>query len=277
VSIKQRLAQLELIPRKRRGQNFLIDAHTAEQIISFAQISAGDAVLEIGPGLGALTRLILQVTPRLAVVEIEKKLCDHLRHELFSKAPQNVSCADIRQVDADSIAEQLNAQQLVVVSNVPYSISSEVILWVLKNRRRIKTASLLLQNEFAKRIAADPGEKGCGSLSVLRALYALAELGPQVAGNSFYPAPEVDSALLRLTLREMPLDYPVDEALLSGVVRASFAHRRKTLLNNLCAAGFFQTKDQAERKLEKLAIDPRRRAETLTLAEFVRLSHQLRN
>jgi len=150
-----------------------------------------------------------------------------------------------------------------------------VCLWIIKNRAHISRACLLLQKEFAERLAAGPGSKAYGSLTVFRNLYADAELGPEVPGTSFYPKAKVASRLIRLTPLSEPRVQIPSEELFEKVVRASFATRRKTLLNCLTAASFFESKDQTREVLESIEIDPIRRAETLSLQEFANLTRAI--
>jgi len=272
MNVKQLLREMDLPPSKRRGQNFLIDHCAAEEIVQFAQVGADQAVLEIGPGLGALTQLLRSRTQKLLVVEIEEKLCEHLRRTVFKGREEAVLCADIREVAAAEICRMLGTDKIAVVSNVPYSISSEVVLWALQERRCLTQASLQLQQEVAERIAADPGERAAGSLSVLRCVYAEAELGSKVGGDKFFPPAEVSSRLLRLTMRAEPAVHIEDEQFFSVLVRAAFAHRRKTLLNSLCHARLRESKEEIARLLDQAGIESRRRAESLSLDEFAALT-----
>ena len=272
MNVKTRLAALDLVPRKKKGQNFLKDPSAARAIADFSGAGAGEKVLEIGPGLGALTQALLALTPDICVVELEEKLCDELRRTLFARHPERVFCADIREFSAQCGAEALGAEKITVVSNVPYSISTDVVLWVLTQRPFIKSACLLLQEEFAARLGADPGERACGSLSILRAMYADVDLGFSVGGEHFYPRAGVSSRLIKLRIRKEPALAVADPVYFEQVVRAAFSHRRKTLLNSLTGSSLGIAKKRIDEALHTAGIAGTRRAENLTLEEFAALA-----
>ena len=182
---------------------------------------------------------------------------------------------DIRRLDGQTLAQLLGVERFIVASNVPYSISTDVTLWVLKNRSSIVRASLLLQKEFARRLAADPGGREYGSLTVARTLYAEAELGPIIPGDAFVPPTEVESQAIQLVLREAPLIEGIDPERLESVVRTAFGQRRKTLLNSLSRYPGLDSKATLEKILLECGIDPQRRAETLSVEEFGELAKKL--
>lgn len=268
MDIKRTLADLGVIPRKARGQNFLTDEGMAQAIVDAASISEDDPVIEIGPGLGVLTDKLLGKTKRLAVVEIEEEFCRYLAKRYPSLSPSRIYNSDVRKLDLNLILKELEAEEATVVSNVPYSISSDIILWVINNHRVVRHASLLLQKEFAARIAAHPGKKDYGSLTVLRTLYAEAECNLLVPGSKFHPPARVDSALVVMSLSKEALIPIGDEVLFTKVVRGAFSQRRKTLVNSLSGSKLLENKQAVLELLESLKIDPRRRAETLSVSEF---------
>ena len=275
MKIKTILQSLDLLPKKRRGQNFLREQGSAHRIVEFAELEKGDAVLEVGPGLGAITLPMLDRGVKLAAVEIEPKLAQFLQEYAFALNPERVICADIRQITPQQVCQLLAQESFRLVSNVPYSISSELLLWILEHRHFIKDCCLLLQQEFARRIAAEPGSREGGSLSVMRALYATAELGPVIKGSCFHPRAEVDSQLLRLKILKQPAVKVDDEIFFNRVVRASFSQRRKTLLNSLAGGKLGLDKQKIELALAQSGIKAQRRAESLCLEEFSQLSAAL--
>lgn len=265
------LERLDVRPSKRRGQNFLIDRGSLQKVVQFAAVSPEDDVLEIGPGLGALSDELARAARSYTAVEIEERFAIYLREILPDTA--TVLCCDVREVNFDT--DLPTSRGLHLVSNVPYSLSSEVTLWAIRNRTRFPKASLLFQREFAERLGASPGGKEYGSLSVLLRLYADAELGPRVSGSCFFPTAEVESRLIRFRFLPEPREDVGDEALFEEIVRAAFATRRKTLLNALSASRFFETKEETGDALREVGIDPGRRAESLELAEYARLSRHV--
>ena len=269
---KRVLNRLGFRPSKRRGQNFLHSPAIVHTIVDFAQIAPEESVLEIGPGLGALTSEIIGRCRRFLAVEIEPQLCEYLLGEVPGLDERQLIQADVRALSLDDYRREAE-EKFVVVSNVPYSVSSEVVQWIIANRRAISRASLLLQREFAERLAASPGGKDYGSLTVFCRFYSEVSVGPCVGGDAFYPAAEVESRLVRLQLLDKPRVEVADEEALFGLVRASFATRRKTLLNCLGASRYFPSKQAAAELLESVGIDSQRRAETLSLEEFARLAN----
>lgn len=268
---KQALHTLGVTPSKRRGQNFLQNPAIADQIASFAEIRPGETVVEIGAGLGALTEMLLPYAANLWIVEIERELCTHLEKRFPEIPADRIVCADVRQQPLSTLLPAASGK-CVVVSNVPYSISSELTLWLFENRRQISRASLLLQREFAERLAAEPGSRAYGSLTVMRKCYAEAHLGAIVPGSEFFPPAEVDSRLVELRFYDEDLQKDIAPELFEHVVRAAFSQKRKTLLNCLTGAKLFSTKAETAEFLSKLGIDPGCRAEALEVDDFLRIA-----
>jgi len=269
MSIKQTLSDLGVRPSKGRGQNFLLNLSIADQIVDSFHVARDEPVLEIGPGLGVLTQRLIRKTSLLRAVEVEESFCDHLRRTFPELSGDSVVNADIREVALSEVVPE-NWCRVKIVSNVPYSISSSVVLWVLAQGERVSSAHLLLQEEFAHRVCSDPGTKSYGSLSVYCRLLADTQLGISIDGNSFYPKANVSSSLL--TIR--PLAKPrldVDLEIFERTTRAAFSTRRKTLLNSL-ANGLGLERSDIQSIIQDAGIDPLRRAETLSLEEFAELS-----
>ena len=208
-------------------------------------------------------------------MEIEEKFCRYLRAQHPDLPASRVFCTDVRKLSARAVASELGCSSLVVVSNVPYSVSTDILLWLIENRAVVTKASLLLQKEFAARISAQPGNRDYGAITVLRTLYADARSDFIVHGDSFYPQTAVDSMVIRLDIRQEPRIPTPDFDIFRSVVRGAFAHRRKTLLNSLVDAGIFSSKQAGLELLHVLGIDSRRRPETLTLDEFGALAREI--
>lgn len=268
--IRNVLSELEVSPRKSRGQNFLYNPGSIEKIIKFANIEVGkDNILELGPGLGALTESLIRLAKNYYLIELEDKFAQYLKTSIVGLSDNNVFIGDGREfVIKENIPK--NMLPVIFVSNVPYSISSDVVLWIIQNRKYIKRASLLLQREFAERIAAKSGTKEYGSLSVLTRLYSDIALGPIVSGGCFFPKAEVESRMLELKILEQPR-FVVEQEIFEKVVRSSFGKRRKTILNSLAASCLFGEKIDIEKWLDKAEILAGVRAEDLELADFAKL------
>ncbi|RIL09286.1 MAG: ribosomal RNA small subunit methyltransferase A [Proteobacteria bacterium] len=264
-SIRSKLQELEHRPSKQRGQNFVVNPRVLEAIIEFGAPKQGERLVEVGPGLGALTEKLLTFGP-LTAIEIEQSFCDELR----SKFPElEVILHDVRTFDFASLG-----RDLVVFGNLPYIYSTDIIFHLLSSRASLKRAVLLLQREFAERLAAGPGGREYGRISVACQVYCDLRLGPVISGEAFFPRPKVESRLIEIVFLPQPRHEVEDHKWLERVVKASFAKRRKKLVNSLKASGLFSG-EHAAKALEASAIDPGRRAETLRLEEFVRLAKEL--
>lgn len=268
-------------PRQRRaplGQHFLRDPATLDRIVDFIHPQRRDRVVEIGAGRGALTgRLARALEPdgRLTALELDADLAAGLRREFSSSAHVSVVEADALTFDF-SDASAVGAAPIRVVGNLPYYAATAILLRLLRWREEIRDIVVMIQKEVAERIAASPGSKAYGTLSLAVQLWCEVETGFDVGPGAFRPPPKVSSTVLRLLPRRAPRVPLDDPAFFERVVRASFAQRRKTLLNNL-KAGFDAEAGagRVERALAACGIDPGRRAETLSLEEFARLSNRL--
>ena len=261
--------------KKAFGQNFLVDASTAEMIVRRAELTPDDLVLEIGAGLGALTLPLAAAVRRLVAVEKDKDLIQLLRNELLAAKMDNTTVvhADILRVDLDELVAPEKAP-LVVMGNLPYNISSQVVLKLLDHRQRVTRAVFMFQKELAERLAAPPGSKTYGRLSVMLQYSAEAKILTDIAATCFHPRPKVASAILSIRFKAAP-EFPArDEALLFRIVRAAFGKRRKTLKNALTQSDLRLDGAAVGDWLEGCAIDPRRRAETLSVSEYVTLANR---
>ncbi len=266
------LKELGISPHRSRGQNFLCDNSALLEILEFLSLAQETPVLEIGPGLGVLTKELLNNQRSYLGVEIEGGFVSYLKRALPLKDEQILQ-SDIRKVELEKISPL--GKRWTVVGNIPYSISTDVLFWVLENRKIISRACLLFQKEFAARVAASPNSRAYGIPSIKRELYAECKLGPIISGDKFFPETKVDSQMIELIPRK---DEPhvSDFKLFDTILRASFAQRRKTLLNSLSQAHCSPKKEELAKLLLELGIDPKRRAETLSLQEFLRLTERFK-
>ncbi|MEW6270291.1 MAG: 16S rRNA (adenine(1518)-N(6)/adenine(1519)-N(6))-dimethyltransferase RsmA [Thermodesulfobacteriota bacterium] len=249
--------------RRALGQHFLIDAEVADRTVQLAGLEPGTTVLEIGPGRGALTDRLLAAGHRVVAVELDPELASAL--EARQDPRLTIVRGDALRIDLAA----LPAGPLPVVANLPYSTGTAIVTRLLEHPERFPRLVVMLQLEVAERLCAPPGSRSYGSLTVLSALHAEATFGFLVPPRAFAPPPQVDSAVVRLDAVATPRAAVDDEALFRRVVRTAFSQRRKTLRNAL-ASGFGGA--TAEALLAAAEIDPRRRAETLSLDEFARLT-----
>ncbi len=262
--------------KKSLGQNFLTDASTAEMIVGRSGISPQDTVLEIGPGLGALTVLAAKAAERVFAVEADGNLIPLLEKQLEEKGIGNVSIINKSILRLDFRDLDLNAAgKLVVLGNLPYNISSQVLVYLVKNRSFVKRAVLMFQKELAERISAGPGSKDYGRLSVMLGYCAKTRRLAEIGASVFFPRPKVDSTVLEVNFLEEPPFPAVDEEFLFQVVKAAFGKRRKTLKNALSKSWMSLDPAIVEKGLETAGVDPERRAETLSVEEFSKLSDAL--
>ncbi len=255
--------------KKSLGQNWLIDRRYAERIVDAISPELTDLVVEIGPGPGALTDLIVPRSGHTLAIELDHRMREPLetRHgrDRLTVVEANALDVDISKLVAETRAVRPEIERVRVAANLPYYISTPVVAHVIAHRGVVFDATLMLQREVVERLTASSGGKDYGSLTVFVATYCRAERLFDVPAGAFRPAPKVTSSVVRLLMRDHPAVTVRDEDLYFRIVRAAFAQRRKTLENNLSAAGWRDIAASA-------GIDPRRRAETLELEEFAALA-----
>jgi len=294
-------------PKKRLGQNFLIDEHVLERIITAAEVTGDDLVLEIGAGLGHLTSKLAEVAKRVIAIELDDVLFAELqmsmgqwgkgaRGQVVALLPScpfailslsfpNVELikADVLKLDLAELLQSDSREHTKIVANLPYYITTPILLKILGLRSLIQTCVLMVQEEVAQRIVAKAGNRTYGSLSVVVNYHAEPEIVLKVPATSFYPCPKVDSALLLLRMRETPKCLVKSEELFFRVVRGAFQHRRKTLRNALIHSGSVRLlpnglsipSEILDAAFSKLQLDSQRRGEALSIAEFADLANCL--
>ncbi len=258
-------------PVKRLGQSFLVDNNITSRIVEASGIGEGDTVVEIGAGLGAMTAMIAPRVKKIIALEIDPKLVGVLDSELGKMPNIEIIHTDVLRYDFSSPLQ--GRGKIQVIGNIPYNVSSQILFRLIEFRKHISSATLMLQREVADRITASPGTKQYGIPSVIVSMYASASRLMTVPATCFYPVPKVDSAVLKMEMREEPL-YPLgDHAIFIETVKAAFAMRRKTLANNLKGMDGAPSRGvDPPSLLAGAGIDGRRRGETLTVEEFGRLS-----
>ena len=265
--------------QKKFGQNFLIDTRVLERIIESAEITKDDCVLEIGPGIGTMTQYLAEAAREVVAVEIDKNLIPILQNDTLA-AYDNVTIIndDILKVDINEIVrEKNNGQPIKVVANLPYYITTPIIMGLFESHVPLKSITIMVQKEVADRMQVGPGTKDYGALSLAVQYYAKPEIVANVPPNCFIPRPNVGSAVIRLTRHDKPPVEVKDEAYMFALIRASFNQRRKTLLNGLTNAGNLGvTKGQITEALVQMGLPATIRGEALSLEQFGELSNLLK-
>ena len=262
--------------QKKFGQNFLIDTHVLERIISEAGVTKDDFVVEIGPGIGTMTQYLCEAAGAVAAVEIDKNLIPILHDTLSEYDNVEIINEDILKVDIAALAEEKNGgKPIKVVANLPYYITTPIIMGLFESHVPIESITVMVQKEVADRMQCGPGTKDYGALSLAVQYYAKPEIVANVPPNCFMPRPSAGSAVIRLTRHENPPVEVVDEKLMVRLIRASFNQRRKTLVNGLKNASDLSfSKEQIEAAIEAIGQPLTIRGEALTLEQFAALSNQ---
>ncbi len=264
--------------QKKFGQNFLIDTRVLERIIDSAEITGEDCILEIGPGIGTMTQYLAENAREVVAVEIDKNLIPILEDTLSEYDNVTVINDDILKVDINKIVEEKNGgKPIKVVANLPYYITTPIIMGLFESHVPLKSITIMVQKEVADRMQVGPGTKDYGALSLAVQYYAKPEIVANVPPNCFMPRPNVGSAVIRLTRYDAPPVQVNDEKHMFSLIRASFNQRRKTLVNGLTnAPELGLSKEKVTEALEKLGWSPTIRGEALTLEQFAALSNTLR-
>ena len=268
------IQKYEFMFQKKFGQNFLIDTHVLEKIISAAGITKNDCVLEIGPGIGTMTQYLAENAGHVVAVEIDRNLIPILKETLADYDNVTVINEDILRVDIKALAEEYNGgKPIKVVANLPYYITTPIIMGLFESGVPIDNITVMVQKEVADRMKEGPGSKDYGALSLAVQYYAEPEIVANVPPNCFIPRPNVGSAVIRLTRhKEMPVQVK-DPALMFKIIRASFNQRRKTLQNGLGNASELPyTKEHIAAAIAEMGLTPTIRGEALSLAQFAQLS-----
>lgn len=261
--------------QKKFGQNFLIDSNVLESIIRGAEITKDDFVLEIGPGIGTMTQYLCEAARQVVAVEIDKMLIPILEDTLSEYDNVEVINQDVLKVDIKSLADEKNkGKPIKVVANLPYYITTPIIMGLFESGVPIDSITIMVQKEVADRMQTGPGSKDYGALSLAVQYYATAKVILNVSATCFMPRPNVDSAVIKLTRHKEPTVNVADEKLMFKIIRASFNQRRKTLVNGLKNSPELSfSKEQIVKAIEKIGKPETIRGEALTLEEFAELAN----
>lgn len=274
---KEVISKYSFAFQKKFGQNFLIDSNILENIVEAAEITKDDFVLEIGPGIGTMTQYLCEAARQVVAVEIDKMLIPILEDTLSEYDNVEVINQDVLKVDIKSLTEEKNdGKPIKVVANLPYYITTPIIMGLFESGVPIESITIMVQKEVADRMQTGPGSKEYGALSLAVQYYADAKVMLNVSATCFMPRPNVDSAVIKLTRHKEPVVEVKDEKLMFRVIRASFNQRRKTLVNGLKNSSELDfSKEEIISAIQKIGKDESIRGEKLTLEEFAELSNFL--
>ena len=258
---------------KSLGQNFLTDKNTIDNIIASSDITEDDLVIEIGPGIGVLTAEAAKLAKKVIAIEVDKNLIPILADTLSEYDNIEVINQDVLKTDLNEIIRQSNCDKVRIIGNLPYYITTPIIMGILEKNTNADSITIMMQKEVAERIEAGPGSKTYGAISVAVQYYCTVESVTTVSKEAFMPAPKVDSSVLKLNIRkEKPVEL-VDERMFFSCIKAGFGQRRKTLYNSLMGTGL--NKEEVHSCLEAGGIDGMRRAETLSIEEFALIANKI--
>ncbi len=263
--------------QKRFGQNFLIDEHVLDKIVDAALIGEEDGVIEIGPGIGTMTQRLCEAASKVVAIEIDKELIPILSETMSEYDNVKIINADVMKTDLDKlIRDEFSGMSVKVVANLPYYITTPIVMSLLENHLPVDNITIMVQKEVAQRMQAGPGTKDYGALSLAVQYYADTYIAANVPPNCFMPRPKVGSGVIRLTVRKEAEVEVADEKLMFSLIRAAFNQRRKTLVNAVTNfPGLDYTKEDIEKALAGLGISEKIRGEALSLQQFADLSNIL--
>ena len=261
--------------KKNFGQNFLVDERVLGKIVSSAEISKDDVVIEVGPGIGTLTQALAKEAYKVVAVEIDTTLVPILGELLSDFDNIEIINEDILKVDVNAIAEKYPDKKIKMVANLPYYITTPIIMNVLENHIPVESITVMIQKEVAYRMKAQPSTKDYGSLSLAVQYYCEPYLVANVPQNCFMPRPNVDSAVIKLTVMDKPKVQVNDEKFMFEFIKAAFSQRRKTLVNCIFSSGLLTlSKDEIGKMLNGLGYDERVRGESLTLEDYGKITDE---
>ena len=263
---------------KKLGQNFLIDDNAVSEIVNKSEISSSDLVIEIGPGLGTLTSSLLEKAGKVIAIELDTKVLDILKDRFALYKNFELIHNDVLKVDLKSlIQENFNSEITTckIVANLPYYITTPIIMKLLEDDLPLESITVMVQKEVAEKLTATPGEKDAGSITHIIYYYTEPNLVLNVLRDSFLPAPEVDSAVIKLELLKEPRVKVKDKKVFFEVIKAAFSLKRKTLVNCFMNSKLFNNKQEIENLLNSLDIDLKVRGEKLTIEDFARIANEI--
>ena len=271
----QILKKYNIVANKNLGQNFLIDDEVINIIIDGANIKQDDLVIEIGPGLGTLTSRLIKKAGKVLAIEIDEKMVNVLKNRFNQVSNLEVLQEDILKVELNKKIEESGLKTAKVVANLPYYITTPIIMKLLEDNLNLESITVMVQKEVADRLTCKPGERNCGAITYAVYYYSSSETITKVPKEAFIPSPEVTSEVIKLNLRKDEIVKVNNKQILFKLVKNSFMQRRKTISNSLMNTGYWENKQDLIKTLEKLLINPKARAEELTLEQFASIANEL--
>ena len=269
------LKKYNITANKKLGQNFLISDEVINEIINASEVNKTDLVIEIGPGLGTLTSKLLEKAGKVIAIELDTKMLKILQDRFFLYKNFVLLNADVLKVDLNTLITENKGElnNVKIVANLPYYITTPIIMKLLEEKIPVDSITVMVQKEVADRLTALPGEKLSGAITYTVNYYAEASKIIFVDRNNFIPAPEVDSEVIKLKIRQEPAVNVKNEEVFFRLIKESFSHRRKTLVNGLENSGMFKDKEQIKQLLEKISLETNVRGENLSINQFAELSN----
>ena len=274
---KYLMKKYKIKANKNLGQNFLIDDSALQDIVDGANISQDDLVIEIGPGLGSLTQLLLEKAKKVICIELDKKMIKILKERFLAYNNIEIINEDILRINLDELIKQereenTDLKNVKIVANLPYYITTPIIMKLVENGLDIESITVMIQKEVAERLIAIPGEKETGAITYSIYYYCESKKIREVENSCFIPEPEVTSEVINLKLRENPAVQVIDKKVMFNIIKSAYMQRRKTLLNSLTSVGVFKTKEQGIEFLRKLGLREDIRPENMKIEDFARLT-----
>ena len=269
------LKKYNITANKKLGQNFLISDEVINEIINASEVNKADLVIEIGPGLGTLTSKLLEKAGKVIAIELDTKMLKILQDRFFLYKNFVLLNADVLKVDLNTLIAENKGElnNVKIVANLPYYITTPIVMKLLEEKIPVDSITVMVQKEVADRLTALPGEKLSGAITYTVNYYAEASKIIFVDRNNFIPAPEVDSEVIKLKIRQEPAVNVKNEKVFFRLIKESFSHRRKTLVNGLENSGMFKDKEQIKQLLEKMNLETNVRGENLSINQFAELSN----
>lgn len=272
------LKKYKISANKSLGQNFLINDSVVDKIVESAEINKEDLIIEIGPGLGNLTELLLEKAGKVIAIELDQRMLEILTDRFSMYKNFEIINEDVLKVDLNNlikINKSSDIRKVKIVANLPYYITTPIIMKLLEEKLEIETITVMVQKEVAERLIATPGDKLSGAITYCVYYYATSESVIMVENDSFIPEPEVDSEVIKLSIRKKAPIKLLDEQKFFKLIKVSFMQRRKTLINALVNGGILQNKDKAKKLFDELKLDYNTRGETLSLEKFAEISNYI--